>query len=40
MAKDSKGRKFERIQPHTRVVNGNIINVRGYIRSTRSICSK
>lgn len=35
MAKDSAGRKFNRIPGHTRKVNGKTIKVRPHIRSNR-----
>ena len=38
MAKDSKGRKFNRIPEHTREVNGKVIRVKAYIRSNRKDC--
>lgn len=36
MAKDSTGKKFNRIPEHTRVVNGNKITVKEHIRSNRT----
>lgn len=36
MARDSSGRKFNRIPKHTKVVNGRKITVREHIRSNRS----
>ena len=36
MAKDSNGRKFNRIPEHTRNVNGKTIKVKGHVRSNRS----
>ncbi|AEA44967.1 hypothetical protein [Fluviicola taffensis] len=36
MAKDSSGKKFNRIPEHTRVVNGKTITVPEHIRSNRS----
>ena len=38
MAKDSKGRKFNRIPEYTREVNGKVIRVKAYIRSNRKDC--
>jgi len=36
MAKDSKGRKFNRIPSHTRTLaNGKVITVRAHVRSNR-----
>lgn len=36
MAKDSDGRKFNRIPGYTKVVDGKKIEVKGHIRSNRS----
>lgn len=36
MAKDSKGRKFNRIPEHTKKVGGKTITVKEYIRSNGS----
>jgi hypothetical protein len=36
MAKDSDGRKFNRIPEHTRVVDGKTIKVKPHVRSNRS----
>jgi len=36
MAKDSDGKKFNRIPEHTKVVNGKEVTVREHIRSNRS----
>lgn len=36
MAKDSTGKKFNRIPEHIKVVNGKKITVREHIRSNRS----
>lgn len=36
MARDSSGRKFNRIPKHTKVVNGRKNTVREHIRSNRS----
>jgi hypothetical protein len=36
MAKDSAGRKFNRIHGYNRVQNGKTIHVRPHIRSNRS----
>ena len=38
MAKDSKGRKFNRIPKHDRVQNGKVIHVKAYVRSNRCDC--
>lgn len=38
MAKDSKGRKFNRIPEHVREVNGKLVHVKSYIRSNRTDC--
>lgn len=35
MAKDSSGKKFNRIPAHTKVVDGKTINVKEHIRSNR-----
>jgi hypothetical protein len=36
MAKDSEGKKFNRIPAHTKVVDGKKVEVREHIRSNRS----
>ncbi|WP_412464689.1 hypothetical protein [Flavobacterium mekongense] len=36
MAKDSSGKKFNRIPAHTKVVNGKTVKVAEHIRSNRS----
>lgn len=36
MAKDTSGKKFNRIPEHTRVVNGKTIIVPAHVRSNRS----
>lgn len=36
MAKDSAGRKFNRIPGHTRQVDGKTVEVKPHIRSNRS----
>lgn len=36
MAKDSSGRKFNRIPEHTRIVDGKIITVKPHVRSNRN----
>ena len=38
MAKDSKGRKFNRIPEYVRKQNGKTVHVKAYIRSNRSDC--
>lgn len=38
MASTKDGRKFVRIPPHTKEVNGKKVKVRGHARSTRSKC--
>jgi len=38
MAKDSDGRKFNRIPEYDRVQNGKTIHVSAHIRSNRSDC--
>ncbi len=38
MAKDSKGRKFNRIPEHDRVQNGKVIHAKAYARSNRCYC--
>ena len=38
MAKDSDGRKFNRIPEYDRVQNGRTIHVSAHIRSNRSDC--
>lgn len=38
MAKDSKGRKFNRISEYVRKQNGKTIHVKSHIRSNRSDC--
>jgi len=38
MAKDSDGRKFNRIPEYDRVQNGKTIHVSGHVRSNRSDC--
>ena len=38
MAKDSKGRKFNRIPGYVRKQNGKTVHVKAYIRSNRSDC--
>lgn len=35
MAKDSNGRKFNRIPSYTKVVNGKRVTVKAHIRSNR-----
>lgn len=35
MARDSKGRKFNRIPKHTKIVNGKEVTVREHVRSNR-----
>jgi hypothetical protein len=36
MAKDSKGRKFNRIPEHTRTLpNGDVVTVKAHVRSNR-----
>lgn len=36
MAKDSSGRKFNRVPGYTKKVNGKTVKVRPHIRSNRS----
>lgn len=36
MAKDSDGRKYNRIPEHTKVVNGKKVTVREHVRSNRN----
>lgn len=36
MAKDSNGKKFNRIPEHKKTVNGNTIIIKEHIRSNRS----
>lgn len=36
MAKDSSGRKFNRIPEHTKVVGGKKITVKEHVRSNRN----
>lgn len=38
MAKDSEGRKFNRIPAYDRVQDGKVIHVPAHIRSNRSDC--
>ena len=38
MAKDSDGRKFNRIPEYDRVQNGKTIHVSAHVRSNRSDC--
>nr|WP_303256433.1 hypothetical protein [uncultured Prevotella sp.] len=38
MAKDSDGRKYNRIQEYDRIQNGKKIHVRTHVRSNRSDC--
>lgn len=38
MAKDSNGRKFNRIPEYDRVQNGKTIHVSAHVRSNRSDC--
>ena len=38
MAKDSDGRKFNRIPEYNRVQNGKTIHVSAHVRSNRSDC--
>ena len=38
MAKDSKGRKFNRIPEYVREQNGKPVRVKAHIRSNRSDC--
>lgn len=38
MAKDSKGRKFNRIPKHDRVQNGKVVHVKAYVRNNRCDC--
>lgn len=35
MAKDSAGRKFNRIPGYTKTVNGKLIEVKSHVRSNR-----
>ena len=35
MAKDSSGKKFNRIPEHTKEINGKTVTVREHIRSNR-----
>lgn len=39
MAKDSEGRKFNRIPAYDRVQNGKVIHVPAHIRSNRNDCT-
>lgn len=36
MAKDSSGKKFNRVPEHTRIVNGKTITIKEHIRSNRN----
>lgn len=36
MAKDSSGKKFNRVPEHKRTVNGRTITIKEHIRSNRS----
>ena len=38
MAKDSEGRKYNRIPAYDRVQNGKVIHVTAHVRSNRSDC--
>jgi hypothetical protein len=38
MAKDSEGRKFNRIPAYDRVLDGKVIHVPAHIRTNRSDC--
>lgn len=40
MAKDSDGRKFNRIPEYDRVQNGKTIHVSAHVRSNRSDCKR